>query len=93
MTEAIGSHDATYNMIASRVGPAEFGTHAVARLTRHGYPFAGLIRLVGVSEIMPSPTDPLFGELQAKGVDSLRGHLRTVHEQCEQLLHQLAGPG
>jgi hypothetical protein len=53
--------------------PISFGPGAVAGLRRHGYPFAPLIRLVGLDRLAVREDDPLWEEVSRLSVKQLKG--------------------
>jgi hypothetical protein len=68
----------------------DFSPDATARLKRHGYPFAGMLKLVNVDELQLSPTDPYFQKVQGQSAESLRGRFNALREQAKELLARLA---
>ena len=67
----------------------DFSPEAITRLKRHGYPFSGLLKLVSVDALLPSPTDPYFQKVQGQSAESLRGRLNALREQAKELLSRL----
>ncbi len=69
---------------------AGFTEDAVLNLRRHGYPFAPLIRLVGVEGIRPTPTDPDWTSVQDASLDNLRKRFEAVKKETEEVLGVIA---
>ena len=68
----------------------DFSLDAITRLKRHGYPFAGMLKLVSVDGLRPSPTDPYFQKVQGQSAESLRGRFNALCEKAKDLLGRLA---
>ncbi|MBI4639508.1 MAG: hypothetical protein HY731_02375, partial [Candidatus Tectomicrobia bacterium] len=68
----------------------DFSPDTIIRLKRHGYPFAGILRLVNVDEVRLSPTDPYFQRVQGQSSESLHGRFHALREKAKELLERLA---
>jgi hypothetical protein len=70
--------------------PTQFSAGAILGLARHKYPFAPLLRLLGdVTDLVPSPADPLYIALQGKSIEALRGTFEELREQARELVQVL----
>ena len=72
------------------VAPPEFTQDAIRRLARHGFPFAGLLRVTPLHDIEPSPTDEAHTELLPKSPEALRARFQAARSQAQELLFALA---
>lgn len=68
---------------------AGFTEEAVLTLRRRGFPFAPLIRLVGIDGIVPLPTDPFYLQVQDATRESLNKKLEALKERVQYLLLKL----
>ncbi|MBI4640794.1 MAG: hypothetical protein HY731_08875, partial [Candidatus Tectomicrobia bacterium] len=68
----------------------DFSPDTIIRLKRHGYPFAGILKLVSVEEVRLSPTDPYFQRVQGQSSESLHGRFSALREKAKELLERLA---
>jgi hypothetical protein len=82
--EAMGWHTADVERVSRDV---------VLGLSRHGYPFSGLLRSLSESGMLErltlSPSDEEFLKVQNRSVESLSATLRTIREEMERVLEQL----
>jgi hypothetical protein len=67
-----------------------FNEDAVKALRRRKYPFAGLLRLVDIEGLRPTPTHPFYLKIQNASVESLSQRFRNIREQAAALLDHLA---
>lgn len=67
-----------------------FSGDAVLALSRRRYPHAPMLHVVGIDRLTPSPTDPLYPQLQGVPTEQLRVRLRTVESKMRELLPELA---
>ncbi|MDW8058462.1 MAG: helicase-related protein [Thermomicrobium sp.] len=71
--------------------PLAFGNGAVRSLRRHGYPFAGLMRLVDrENRLEAREDDPRWGELRELSVEQLKRRWAALREEAKELLHRIA---
>ena len=72
--------------------PQAFNEKAVTGLTRHGYPWAGLVRLVcqHVPVRSPAPTNAFFIQIQTESPEQLRGRFEGLRRRAERLLVEIA---
>ncbi len=75
------------------VAAPEFTQDAIRRLARHGFPFAGLLRVTPLMHVEPSPNDQLHTELLAKSPEALRARFEVAKSQAKELLFGLAEAG
>lgn len=68
-----------------------FDIDAVYRLSRRGYPFAGLLKLAGTDGIEISPTDSYYMSIQDKNEDALGREFASASSQAGRILTALAG--
>ena len=68
----------------------EFSVEAVRRLERHRYPFAGLLALVPLDRLRPSPADPEYLQLRGASPESLRGKFEAEKQRAASILGELA---
>jgi superfamily II DNA or RNA helicase len=68
----------------------EFSVEAVRRLARHRYPFAGLLALVPLDGLRPSPADPEYLQLRGASPESLRGKFEAEKQRAASVLRELA---
>ncbi|MDI6872051.1 MAG: helicase-related protein [Bacillota bacterium] len=71
-------------------GLVEFSPEAIGRLGQQGYPFAGLLRLVPLEGVRPSPSDPDFLQVREASVESLRAKYQAERQRAVLLLKKLA---
>jgi len=71
--------------------PLSFDGQAVANLKRHGYPWAGLVRLLQQEDALskPQPTDPFFMSIQGNTAEQLKRQFEPLTQQAKQLLKDL----
>lgn len=71
--------------------PLSFDGQAVANLKRHGYPWAGLVRLLQQEDALskPQPTDPFFMSIQGNTAEQLKRQFEHLTQQAKQLLKDL----
>ena len=67
----------------------EFSQAAITRLARHGFPFAGLVRVTPLDDLAPNPTDQIRIELLPKGPEALRARFEAAKAQTKDLLFAL----
>lgn len=70
----------------------EFSQSAMTRLARHGFPFAGLLRITPLQDLAPNPADQIRAELLTRGPEALRARFELVKTQAGELLFALARP-
>ncbi len=72
--------------------PQAFNEKAITGLSRHGYPWAGLVRLVSEHAPVraPTPTDAFFIQIQAASQEQLRGRFEGLRRRAERLLAEIA---
>jgi ERCC4-related helicase len=68
--------------------PPPDGQNALQSLARHGYPFAGLLRILPLDH---QPIDDLVSKLEGRSLPSLRSCLESHKERAGELLQKLAG--
>lgn len=70
-----------------------FNEDAIKALRRHKYPFVGLLKLVDIEGLRPTPTHPFYlkiTKIQGASVESLSQRFRNIREQTSALLNQFA---
>ncbi len=72
--------------------PWEFGPGAVEGLRRHKYPWAPLLKLVDVSDLMPAAIDPYQQELTGESPERLRRRFGALTDEAKHVLAQLVEP-
>jgi hypothetical protein len=80
-------------MFADDAMPASFTEDAIAKLKRHGYPFAPLLRLVPTEGLRPTPDDPFCMRIAGQSDETLKGHLLALRQKAERLVTLLAQAG
>jgi superfamily II DNA or RNA helicase len=70
--------------------PFNFEAPAVADLRRHGYPFAPLMKLVGLDGLAARADDPQWEEVSRLSVEQLKRRWRQLKEEAERLVKELA---
>lgn len=73
--------------------PLDFSDRAVLRLRRHGYPFAGLLRIVDVTDLELSGAAPFYLKIQSDTPESLNRRFAELRTRIAEVLQRLASPG
>jgi hypothetical protein len=71
---------------------AATSAEALLRLSRHGYPFAGLLRIVDTSDLEVSAADPFYAKIQGDTPESLKGRFADLRRRSADALQQLGPP-
>lgn len=73
--------------------PAAFDETAIIGLKRHGFPWAGLVKLARPHLQPPRPTDPFFVRIQNEPADRLQRRFDSLKQRAEHLLSELTLSG
>jgi len=71
---------------------ADISIDVVRRLGRHGYPFAGLLRLVNLEGLRPTEADPFLAQSRSQRSATLERRFAGLRQRASDLLRRLA-PG
>jgi len=71
----------------------DLSERVVLRLRRHGYPFAGLLRIVDVTDLELSAAARFYLKIQGNTPESLNRRFAELRNRVAEVLQRLASPG